>query len=210
MKLSIFLIFILIMNGCATTYREGYRESGLASWYGPDFHGKKTANGETYDMYGRTAAHRTLPFGTRLRVTDRETGRDIEVRVNDRGPFIAGRILDLSYGAAESLGTVGRGVAEVEIEIIEMGLARGAFLVQAGSFAVFDNAHRVRELLEKYNQKVYIDPAETESGSMYRVRVGPFGSRRDAESVRRRLLQKRSELGDLDIVVIRAGQGPAR
>ncbi len=203
MKAAVFLS-VLIISGCATTYREGYRESGLASWYGSDFHGKKTSNGETYDMYGRTAAHRTLPFGTLLRVTDRESGRDIEVRVNDRGPFVSGRILDLSYGAAESLGTVGRGVVPVTIEIIQMGSESGDFLVQVGSFAVLQNADRVREKLEKFDRKVYIDSVEIGMRAFHRVRIGPFGSKREAESVRRRLLRQKGELGELDLVVIRA------
>jgi len=91
---------------------------GLASWYGQRHHGRPTASGEPYDMHRLTAAHRTMPFGTRLRVTSVENGRSVVVRVNDRGPHVAGRILDLSFAAAKSLGMVGNGVARVEIVVL--------------------------------------------------------------------------------------------
>ena len=90
---------------------EGYAETGVASWYGPTFHGKKTANGERYDMYQMTAAHRILPMQTRLVVKNLDNGRTAEVRVNDRGPFVNNRIIDLSYAAADALGVVGPGTA---------------------------------------------------------------------------------------------------
>ena len=91
---------------------------GLASYYGTDFHGKKTANGEVYDMYGLTAAHKTLPFNTICRVTNLENGKSVDVRINDRGPFIAGRDLDLSHGAAEAIDALLSGVIKVKIEIL--------------------------------------------------------------------------------------------
>jgi len=95
-----------------------YYETGIASWYGPGFHGNLTANGEVYDMNGISAAHKTLPLGTVVRVIDRETGRSIVVRINDRGPFIEGRIIDLSKGAAEELGMVERGIIQVGLRIV--------------------------------------------------------------------------------------------
>jgi rare lipoprotein A len=95
-----------------------YYETGIASWYGPGFHGNLTANGEVYDMNGISAAHKTLPFGTIVRVIDRETGHSIVVRINDRGPFIEGRIIDLSKGAAEKLGMVERGIIQVGLRIV--------------------------------------------------------------------------------------------
>lgn len=95
-----------------------YYETGIASWYGPGFHGNLTANGEVYDMNGISAAHKTLPFGTIVRVIDRETGHSIVVRINDRGPFIEGRIIDLSKGAAEKLGMVERGIIRVGLRIV--------------------------------------------------------------------------------------------
>ena len=94
-------------------------QTGAASWYGPAHHGKKTASGEAFDMYALTAAHRSLPLGTRIRVTNVANGRAIDVRINDRGPVIPGRIIDLSYGAARALGAVGDGVFRVRIAILE-------------------------------------------------------------------------------------------
>jgi len=95
-----------------------YYETGIASWYGPGFDGNLTANGEIYDMNGISAAHKTLPFGTIVRVVDLDTGRSIVVRINDRGPFIEGRIIDLSKGAAEKLGMVDRGIIPVGLRIV--------------------------------------------------------------------------------------------
>ena len=105
------------------TSREpvGYREVGVASYYGDEFDGKKTSNGETYDMHGMTAAHRTLPFNAKVRVTHRVTGRSVIVRINDRGPFKDDRIIDLSYAAARQIGLIGPGTGEVVLEVIEPG-----------------------------------------------------------------------------------------
>ncbi len=105
----------------STRFREGQVLMGISSFYGPDFHGKLTANGEVYDMYGRTAAHKTMPLNTIIRVTNLANGATIIVRVNDRGPYVAGRILDLSYGAAKKLGFVAQGTTRVKIVIIELG-----------------------------------------------------------------------------------------
>jgi rare lipoprotein A len=117
-----------LAGGCAGPPSRGgppnWRESGLASWYGADFHGRRTANGERYNMYAMTAAHKTLPLGIQVLVTHRESGRRIRVRVNDRGPFVAGRIIDLSFGAARALGSVEAGVVPV---IVEADLPSSAF-----------------------------------------------------------------------------------
>jgi len=101
-----------------TARPAGYNEVGIASWYGPGFHGKTTANGELYDMYAFTAAHKTLPFGTVVEVVDLDTGRSVVVRINDRGPFVPGRIIDLSYAAAEALGILERGTARVGLIVL--------------------------------------------------------------------------------------------
>jgi rare lipoprotein A len=93
-------------------------QTGVASWYGPGFHGRMTANGEVYNQFGMTAAHKTLPFGSRVRVTNLHTGQSIEVRINDRGPYIRGRIIDLSYTAARQVGVHKPGVAPVHIEVL--------------------------------------------------------------------------------------------
>lgn len=99
----------------------GHSETGFASWYGKKYHGRTTASGERYDMNRLTAAHRTLPFGTRVRVTNLENGREVEVRINDRGPFRNNRILDLSYAAAQELLMVEQGVIRVQIVVLELG-----------------------------------------------------------------------------------------
>ncbi len=98
---------------------SGYTEEGYASWYGKDFHGRKTANGEVYDMYGMTAAHKLLPFNTPVRVTNLETGKSTILRINDRGPFIKDRIIDLTYTAAQEIGMADTGVARVRVEALE-------------------------------------------------------------------------------------------
>ena len=103
-------------------------QTGLASWYGPRFHGRLTANGERYNQYALTAAHKTLPFGSRVRVTNLKTGQVIEVRINDRGPFIRGRVIDLSYAAARRVGVYKPGTAQVQIEV----LAADAISAQSG------------------------------------------------------------------------------
>jgi rare lipoprotein A len=100
---------------------DGYSEKGLASWYGPKYHGRTTASGEPYDMHEMTAAHRTLPFGVLVEVTDLDTRRKVRVRINDRGPFVEGRIIDLSYAAARELGIVERGMARVRIVVVDRG-----------------------------------------------------------------------------------------
>lgn len=105
----------------SSKFRVGQSFVGIASYYADDFHGKQTANGETFDMYGITAAHKTLPFNTVVRVTNLNNEMSVLVRINDRGPFIPGRVLDLSYGAAKKLGMVAAGTGKVRIEIVELG-----------------------------------------------------------------------------------------
>jgi rare lipoprotein A len=99
----------------------GSTQTGVASWYGPGFHGRRTANGEVYDQYGLTAAHRTLPHGTRVEVTNLSNGRVVRVRINDRGPYVDDRVIDLSYTAAQRIGMIGPGTASVRIEVLPAG-----------------------------------------------------------------------------------------
>ena len=120
---------------------------GVASWYGGKFHGRTTSNGETYDMYAHTAAHKTLPFNTRVRVTHLGTGAYTEVRINDRGPFVKDRIIDLSLAAARELDMVRTGTAEVRIEVIQPGDPPPIYLVQVGAFENRANALRLLERL---------------------------------------------------------------
>lgn len=116
----LYLISVVVVVGSIVLWQVAgpYYEVGIASWYGPGFQGNRTANGEIYDMNGISAAHKSLPFGTIVRVVDLDTGRSVVVRINDRGPFIEGRIIDLSKGAAEKLGIVDKGIARVGLRIV--------------------------------------------------------------------------------------------
>jgi len=117
---TLYVLGTVVLVGLAVLFSlfGPYHETGIASWYGPGFDGNLTANGEIYDMNGISAAHKTLPFGTLVRVVDLDTGRSIVVRINDRGPFVEGRIIDLSKGAAEKLGIVERGIVPVGLRIV--------------------------------------------------------------------------------------------
>ena len=126
-----------------------YVEQGVASWYGVPFNGRRAANGEIYDMNKPTAAHRTLPFGTVVRVTNLDNGRQTEVRIIDRGPFVQGRIIDLSFAAARSVDMVGAGIAHVRLELVSspsrVPVEVGNFTVQVGAFTQRADAERLRE-----------------------------------------------------------------
>jgi rare lipoprotein A len=184
------------------TYRllpgvSGYKERGVASWYGPDFHAKSTSNGEAYDMYAMTAAHRTLPIPAYVRVTNLTNGRAIIVRVNDRGPFKHNRIIDLSYTAALKLDMLRQGTALVEVESVLAagddgvlpGLpvqlakldtgreASGSLFAQVGAFGVEPNALALRDhLLAAGVTGVLIVSVQRAGKPLWRVRIGPIGS----------------------------------
>jgi rare lipoprotein A len=169
----------------------GLEEVGFASWYGAQHQGRRTASGEVFDMNQLTAAHRTLPFGTRLLVTNRDTSRSTEVRVNDRGPFVDGRILDVSYAAARQLGVVGAGIFPVKLRVVSLPGTRtdapagdGSFTVQVGSFTSRARAEALRDAVGG-------DAAITESTvagqTLYRVRVGSFADRVQATTTARSL-----------------------
>ena len=159
----------------------GYREKGKASWYGDAFHGKKTANGETYNMHDMTAAHKILPMGTMLRVTNLDNGRKVEVRVNDRGPFVAGRIIDVSKAAAQKLDIVRTGTANVLVESLEAVPGYdgrdmpGQFYVQIGAFQVQNNA---RALANSMVQRGFADSrvlsSQVDGKQYWRVQVGAY------------------------------------
>jgi rare lipoprotein A len=166
---------------------EGYVERGVASWYGPTFHGANTSNGERYDMYGMTAAHKTLPLPTYARVTNLRNGRSITVRINDRGPFVANRLIDLSYTAAAKLDMLREGTTLVEVRALVPGqpdeLTRASesppptLYVQAGAFADQANADRVITRLHKAGlSTAFIVPAPEDKPPLYRVRVGPISN----------------------------------
>lgn len=180
---------------------EGFTERGIASWYGNKFHGKRTSSGEPYDMYAMTAAHKTLPLPVHVRVTNLDNGKSVVVRVNDRGPFKEGRIIDLSYAAAHKLAMTGTGTARVEIQTLtgsddstgerdsgvnvgDSATSDGPFFVQIASFRREDSADEVAaqaRALVGYPVKVY--EADGPDGTVYRVRVGPLSRRDYAEKV---------------------------
>jgi rare lipoprotein A len=140
-----FLLLGLLLAGAP---RGGCAEEGLASWYGGKFQGRRTASGEIFDTRQLTAAHRTLPFGTRVRVTHLETKRSVVVRINDRGPFVEGRIVDLSQAAATAIGMGGAGVARVSLEVVEGPPGGPAWWIQLGSFRDRENALRLQAQAE--------------------------------------------------------------
>lgn len=166
----------------------GYVARGVASWYGPTFHGVRTAMGEPYDMFGMTAAHKTLPLPCYVRVTNLRNGKSIVVRVNDRGPFVANRLIDLSYTAALKLGMVREGTTLVEVRAITPGepssseLTRASqapppeLYVQAGAFASPGNAQRLLEKLRAAGLANAFVLARPEKSRLYRVRVGPIAT----------------------------------
>jgi rare lipoprotein A len=165
---------------------EGFIQKGLASWYGSPFHGRKTSCGESYNMHSLTAAHKTLPMGTVLLVKNLENGKDTLVRVNDRGPFADGRILDLSYKAARALGVVDNGMAKVQIVALVEGeiqsegeaptlfyndLALGEFYVQIGSFAKKNNAMKLQKRFADAGHTTVIHQSFNPKDILYRVHV---------------------------------------
>jgi len=147
-------------------------EEGIASWYGHPYHGRHSASGEIYNMYDMTAAHRTLPFGTQVRVHDLQNGHDVDVRINDRGPFVEGRIIDLSYAAAQAMGMTG--IARVKLEILGLGVSSepAVFAVQVGAFRDPANAARLKTRIESSFAPVVIQSFDRGDGLFYRVRVG--------------------------------------
>ncbi len=178
---------------------QGFVEQGLASWYGAKFHGRRTSNGEIYNMYAMTAAHKTLPLGIVVRVRNLDNGREILVRLNDRGPFVKGRIIDLSYAAADKLGIVQPGTAPVRIEALgypealgdgrivyrpEPPAPRGGYAVQVGSFSCDVNARRLAEELGRRYGVADVQRSRVGGSDFFRVRVGRFASLTEAESAR--------------------------
>jgi rare lipoprotein A len=195
---------------------NGFRQQGVASWYGEQFHEKKTANGETYNMYAMTAAHKTLPFGTMVEVVNVENKKSTIVRINDRGPFCQGRIIDLSHSAAKKIDMIKNGTAAVEITALgtddEILTARGKtgpninpnatpnttpdnlyftgdFTIQVGSFGDPVNAENLKISLEKIAPDVHVVPIEKNDQTFYRVRVGRFISLKQAQDMEQRLIE---------------------
>lgn len=196
--LALGLLLSLAVAGCRgprtpIEVGKGWSEKGVASWYGPGFDGRRTASGEVYDMWAMTAAHKQLPFGTVVEVTNRDNGRRVEVRVNDRGPFVRGRIIDLSRAAAEAIDMVGTGTARVTVRVVDR--ARPAvvvdrparperWVVQVGAFRDPVEADRLARDLKRLG---YGPVAVAGDGLWHRVLVGPFEKERKAEDRARRL-----------------------
>lgn len=191
------LLLLLLVGGCAKKKkvatpkapRIGQKENGIASWYGIPYHGRRAANGEIYDMEKLTAAHRTLPFDTWVRVHDLDNGKKIDVRITDRGPFIRGRIIDLSKAAARDIDMLRPGLAKVRIEVIrppERVVASNLFGVQVGAFQDKGNAERIRKAMEKNHGSAQLIQREG-AQTVWRVVVGSEASEEAALALAEKL-----------------------
>ena len=185
--------------GSQQKLEPGFYEQGIASWYGHPFHGCATASGETYDMHALTAAHKELPLGSRVLVTNLENNRQIEVLINDRGPFIKGRIIDLSLTGARRLEMEKNGTAMVRLDITELPESisdspANPFAVQFGAFNSHTQALAFKKKLAQRNDKVFIDKIIRDGEPLYRVRLGWFPSKSAARSEARRLGQKKAHV----------------
>ena len=189
------------------TDSTNFMEIGIASWYGKDFHGKNTSSGEVYDMNGMTAAHKTLPLGTYVTVVNLENGRSAILRVNDRGPFVDGRIIDLTHAAAEYLGIAQNGTGRVAVVAMDRIYAqaqqgdsqyrpatamaddpgRSGFSLQVGSFASRQNAERLRAEVAQRFDNAYITSSGDGAQTLYRVRVGPYDTKDAGENAMEKL-----------------------
>jgi len=186
---------------------EGFVQRGIASWYGTKFHGRDTSSGEVYNMHAMTAAHKTLPIPVYVHVKNLDNGSSTVVRVNDRGPFVSGRIIDLSYAAAKKLGVDGPGTANVEISVLAAGESRpssvvrsiplapeideATLFIQMGSFSSSMNAYNMVQILIEANESAArISQKQTADGLFYRVRVGPLADVDEANAILARLRGK--------------------
>jgi rare lipoprotein A len=190
-------VILFLVSGC-TLWRPSLEQTGgpsvtgKASWYGPGFDGRRTASGERFDRHAYTAAHRTLPHGTRVLVTNLGNGRSVTVRINDRGPFARGRILDLSYAAARDIGMIPTGTATVRMMVLgghgsaavqaSRTLPRAQFVVQIASFQERARAERLRDAMALRFPDAHITSVRQGGIDRYRVRLGPFRDRGGAEA----------------------------
>ncbi len=203
------LLAAVVFSGCAhkkkhvkaipppapmKSVNPGYTETGRASWYGHPYHGRPAANGEIYDMEKMVAAHRTLPFDTWVRVYDLDTNKTIEVRIIDRGPFVDGRIIDLSRAAANAIDMIGPGTANVRMEVITVpaGVAPAIYVVQVGAFQSRVTAEQMQsELAEHYGQTRVLQ--RRENPGVWRVLVGNEPSLDAANDLRDRIERETGE-----------------
>lgn len=191
---------------------RGYKEKGIASWYGAEFDGQRTSSGEIFDMYAMTAAHRSLPLPSYVQVTNLENGRQVVVRVNDRGPFHPGRIIDLSYGAAVKLGFAREGTGRVEIRAINprtgepyplpdeelMASLERAFYLQVGAFQSRQRAKRLQQRLQAWFEAAVSVSLTQQPPTFYRVRIGPLSNAEKLDNFAKRL----ADLGVSDSIIV--------
>lgn len=177
---------------------QDYTERGIASWYGKKFHGHRTSSGDTYDMYGMSAAHKSLPLPTYVRVTNLKNSRSVTVRVNDRGPFHQNRLIDLSYAAAKKLDIVASGTGMVEVQVIDPSASTPqpqvadtpagsendySLYLQVGAFVSRENAEQLRDKLHRQFSNLTIKSAYSTDKQLYRVRIGPLASVDEADQL---------------------------
>ena len=196
------LVLLLLLAGCgkrrllvpvpgAPDLRVARSEIyGIASWYGDPFHGERTSSGEVYDMHAMTAAHRTLPFQTVVRVHNLDNGKRTEIRINDRGPFVKGRIIDLSRAAAQEIDMVGPGTAKVRLEILRIEVVTESLAIQVGSFTQGARAHALKRKLEGDYDPVTVSLFRTPRGLFHRVLAGDFPNREKARKALKELRSK--------------------
>jgi rare lipoprotein A len=175
---------------------QGYQVRGTASWYGAKFHGHATSNGEVYNLYLASAAHKTLPIPCYARVTNLANGKSIIVRVNDRGPFHSDRLIDLSYGAAVKLGYMEAGTAQVEVQVVDVvgtddrrnTIAGDYRFLQLGAYSSEDSARRLQDKLQELlAPPVFVSEVQVGESLLYRVRIGPMTGRSEIESIQAQL-----------------------
>ena len=195
----LFIAFLILLSGCGTIQYGRYQRTGygVASWYGSDFHGKPTSSGEIYNMYAFTCAHREYPFGAQLKVTNLSNNKSVYCTVNDRGPFVSGRDIDLSYAAAKEINLIGPGTTDVRIEYTGRDTSyirevhymsdTGPFTIQLGSFREPSNAIRLKISLELEYEGISISKAEIEGSVFYRVRMGKFSTKEEAYNIAKSL-----------------------
>lgn len=172
---------------------EGSTQTGLASWYGIEEHNNYAASGERFSKHDYTAAHKTLPMGTVVRVTNLENGRDVIVKINDRGPFIGDRIIDLSHAPAQSIDMVQKGVVKVKVEVVSTPSTKTSnyftpeYTVQVASYSNMSSANNVKRTLDRQYNNVRVESVKIKGNKYYRVRVGRYDSKNDAKKAASKL-----------------------
>ena len=207
-KHEVLILLFLLLSSCSSVHSGIHpasvydRTYAVASWYGPKFHGRPTSSGDIFNMYAKTCAHKEYPFGTRVRVTNTENDRSAECIVNDRGPFVEGRDVDLSYAVAKEIGMIGTGTARVLLVAegrdnsyirpvsIQTSEKAGPFAIQVGAFTEGINAIQLKVALKLKYSNVYIQEIEVKGTTYYRVRIGNYEDYNNALSIAEQLGQE--------------------